>query len=79
MDIPFVDHPYLIGPRGRKCQSLMERHKTLIHFPDFNRKHEGPKLNNVLINGSMKNTEDVRSQLRVSPFAIRRYKLIQTL
>lgn len=65
MDVPFVDHPYLIGPRGRKCQHLMDRYKSLIHFPDLNRRSNGPKINNVIINGSSKNAEELRSQLRV--------------
>uniref|UniRef100_A0A915E196 K Homology domain-containing protein n=1 Tax=Ditylenchus dipsaci TaxID=166011 RepID=A0A915E196_9BILA len=64
LDIPFIDHPYLIGPRGRKCQHLMERYRSLIHFPDCNRRQGGPKVNNVLISGSMKCAEEVRLQLR---------------
>ncbi|KAI1727464.1 KH domain-containing protein [Ditylenchus destructor] len=64
VDVPFVDHPYLIGPRGRKCQHIMDRYKTLIHFPDCNRRPNGNKLNNVLITGAMKNVEEVRSQIR---------------
>jgi hypothetical protein len=65
IDIPFADHPYLIGPRGRKCQNLMDRLKTLVHFPDSNRLVDGPKLNTVLISGPMKTAEEMRRQLRM--------------
>lgn len=65
MDVPFLDHPYLIGPRGRKSQYFMTRYKSLLHFPDTNCRPDGLKLNNVLISGSMKNVEEIRSQIRL--------------
>uniref|UniRef100_A0A914MQ75 K Homology domain-containing protein n=1 Tax=Meloidogyne incognita TaxID=6306 RepID=A0A914MQ75_MELIC len=65
MDVPFLDHPYLIGPRGRKSQYFMTRYKSLLHFPDTNTRPDGLKLNNVLISGSMKNVEEIRSQIRL--------------
>lgn len=65
MDVPFLDHPYLIGPRGRKSQYFMTRYKSLLHFPDTNCRPDGLKLNNVLISGSMKNVEEIRAQIRL--------------
>ncbi|KAL3084987.1 hypothetical protein niasHS_010056 [Heterodera schachtii] len=65
MDVPFPDHPYLIGPRGRKSQYFMTRYKSLIHFPDTNCRQDGVKLNNVLVSGKMKNVEEIRSQIRL--------------
>lgn len=64
MDVPFLDHPYLIGPRGRKSQYFMTRYKSLLHFPDTNCRTDGLKLNNVLISGSMKNVEEIRASIR---------------
>lgn len=64
MDVPYTDHPYLIGPRGRKAQYFMSKYQSLIHFPDSNCRPDGPKMNNVIITGSMKNAEEIRSQIR---------------
>ena len=65
MDVPFSEHPYLIGPRGRKIQYMMSKYQTRIHFPDSNCMADYPKMNTVVITGPSKNAEDIRTQIRV--------------
>lgn len=65
VDIPFTEHPYLIGPRGVKCQHVMEKTRSQVHFPDVNRLQDGPKVNHVLLSGAPKGTEEARVMLRV--------------
>uniref|UniRef100_A0A7E4V382 KH domain-containing protein n=1 Tax=Panagrellus redivivus TaxID=6233 RepID=A0A7E4V382_PANRE len=64
MDNSYTDHPYLIGPDGRKCRQLMEKHNVKIHFPDMNRYENGPKINHVMLFGKAKNVEDARREMR---------------
>lgn len=46
----------------------MKKHDVLLHFPDINRFSDGPKLNHILVYGTLQQVENLRHEIRVSVF-----------
>lgn len=59
MEIPSINHNFIIGSGGRKVNQIMDETKTSIHFPDYS--SNDPK---VSICGSQDCVEDAQARLR---------------
>uniref|UniRef100_UPI00358FE04D protein bicaudal C homolog 1-A-like n=1 Tax=Myxine glutinosa TaxID=7769 RepID=UPI00358FE04D len=71
IDVPHVEHSYVIGRRGSNIQQVMEHTGCHIHFPDSNRTNAVEKSNQVSIAGFPSRVEAARVRIRdLVPFVL---------
>uniref|UniRef100_A0A8C4R6P2 K Homology domain-containing protein n=1 Tax=Eptatretus burgeri TaxID=7764 RepID=A0A8C4R6P2_EPTBU len=71
IDVPHVEHSYVIGRGGFNIRQVMEHTGCHIHFPDSNRSNAVEKSNQVSIAGFPSRVEAARVRIRdLVPFVL---------